>query len=65
MIKYKFIGKKPTEKQNDEIEYYLRNPEFIKVLLMAKTYYIQGFHADYSFTCIEDEQYKRITITIY
>jgi hypothetical protein len=65
MIKYKFVDKKPTKDQRDEIEFYLKNANFIKILLLANTYYIQGYFADYDFKSTKDEGITRITITIY
>jgi len=65
MIRYSFVGKKPNNKQNDEVEEYLRDKDFMKILLMALTYYIQGYHGDYCFNVIEEGGIKKIKVTLY
>lgn len=65
MIKYKIIGRKPNKSQNNEVEEYLRDKDFMKVLLLTLTYYIQGYHGDYGFSVQKEGDVNRITVTLY
>lgn len=66
MIKYKFDNsKQPNTSQHDEVEKYLLDEEFMRVLRMTKSYYVQGFHGDYGFILELRGGKHYITITIY
>jgi len=65
MIRYSFTKKIPNPNQKEEVEDLLFNKDFLKVLLLATNYYIQGYHGDYAFTVTEEGKIKVITITVY
>ncbi|MCK9543809.1 MAG: hypothetical protein M0R03_17455 [Novosphingobium sp.] len=64
MIKYKF-NKRANASQQEEVEKYLLDEEFMRVLRLTKSYYIQGFHGDYGFILEMKGGHHYITITIY
>ena len=64
MIKYKIEGK-ASKSQHDEVEEYLRDPTFMRLLKLTNNYYVQGYYGDYGFI----GEYKLgnyvITVTLY
>ena len=66
MIKYKFLGVKPVKpSQQDEVEEHLLDRDFLRVLRLTKSYYIQGFYGDYGFIYELKNGHEYITIKIY
>jgi len=64
MIKYKFDSK-ATRSQKDEIEKYLLDADFMRVLKLTNSYYLQGFYGDYGLIGEHKNGHYYITVTIY